>query len=245
MISFPYLGAMGRLGNQLFQMAATIAVAADNGDSWAFPSNWGYQADFPVSGCFRDDFGNGRLYDWPAWQPYKAIPYEPGLRIMGFFQSERYFAGQAGLVRSLLTPKAFRRAVYRRVASVHVRRTDYLPASTCWPTLTVEYYMEAARMLAGKVDRFFVYSDDPQWCRDAFRDPRFVIRSSESSRDVQDLAAMASCEHHIIANSTFSWWGAWLDPSPEKTVIAPKRWFGPDMAAFRTDDLFPDAWTLL
>lgn len=120
---------------------------------------------------------------------------------------------------------------------------DYAYHGTCAP----EWYDGAMAAMADGLEdpTFFVFSDDPAWAR-ANLPSRWAMRFVEpqtDSRDFEDMHLMASCRHHITANSSFSWWGAWLDPRPDKRVIAPNRWF--NGAGHDTRDLIPASWQKL
>lgn len=176
--------------------------------------------------------------------------------LQGYWQSPRYFAGVEAQIRrelSVRDPLAGQNLeVAGRIAacpavSVHVRRGDYAanPVTnryhgTCGP----EYYAAAEALLQGEVGdlRLFVFSDDPDWAVEnlRFRSPVTVLRHNGPERDYEDLRLMTLCRHHIIANSTFSWWGAWLCPHPGKIVVAPKIWF--KQANHGTADLIPQEW---
>ena len=241
MISFPEF--VGRLGNHLFQMAAAIAVAGANRDVYGFP-RWVHEGDFPVFGCFHERLPEGPEH-LEAGFSYSPIPYRPELRLRGYFQSEKYFAHCAAQIRELFTP--LRQSRYPRLegtASVHVRRGDYLLLPEHHPVLPREYHWTAMDCLrqAG-IRRFLVMSDDLPWCRAVHWGQGVEVIGDLSPLD--QLALTISCRAHVMANSTFSWWGAWLDPDPDKRVIAPKRWFGPGYAHFDTKDLFPEGWILL
>jgi len=244
-ITFPDLGRRGRLGNQLFQMAATIATATEHGDLFGFPE-WPYAQEFPISGCFYDRLPKGPEHR--DFSPgYRPIPYAGGLRLYGYFASEKFFAKSAVLVRKLLTPKkAAQGGDYGRSASVHVRRTDYV-GHPQYAQLGIGYYARAMEFMRANrdIDRFTLLSDDPEWCGKAFSGFK-DIEIVEPLHDSWHLAIMASCAHHVIANSTFSWWGAWLNPSTEKLVIAPSRWFGAGSSPPQPDasDLYPEGWLL-
>jgi hypothetical protein len=241
-ITFPLLGQLGRLGNQLFQIAATVAHALSHHTSFRFP-RWEYEGLFPIEGCFQDHLTWKLPYKEPHFH-YSPIPQSSSLALEGFFQSERYFSACSARIRNLLTPGTVMDQPFRsRTASVHVRRTDYAMNPLRHPPLEMAYYEEAAQRLAGMVDFFYVISDDPAWCKERFRKPKFHVMPP--APDVVDLSKMISCEHHIIANSSFSWWGAWLDPRPHKTVIAPRQWFGPELAHYDTKDLIPSGWLLI
>ncbi|HUT78258.1 MAG TPA: alpha-1,2-fucosyltransferase [Polyangia bacterium] len=246
MITFPELGQWGRLGNQLFQVAATVALAMEHGEGYGFP-RWPYEGRFGIGGCFHDELlrrGPEHREKRFAWDP---IRHQPGLKLYGFFQSEKYFGDFAPLIRRLLTPRVtYVRAKYLGVASVHVRRGDYLDKPDCHPPQTVEYYERAeAECRRAGIKEFLVFSDDRAWCRTHLAQ-RQGWRMSDPGDEVTHLSEMAACEAHVIANSSFSWWGAWLDPREQKLVVAPKDWFGPTLAPTHpTSDLIPSAWKVV
>jgi hypothetical protein len=243
MISYPDLGKLGRLGNHLFQIAATIGVALDNGDEWGFP-RWVHENRFPMAGRFHDSIPGGPVYKETRFA-YDPIPYRPDLRLHGYFQSERYFGRHAETVRRHLTPHGVPpRDSFRGIASVQVRRGDYLSFPQHHPVLPMDYYTEAiARLRAEGTRRFLVFSDDLGWCRANFCGEGVEVIGPMDPLD--QFATTIACDHHIMANSTFSWWSAWLDPSPHKRVIAPRRWFGPGYAHYQTSDLYPAGWSVI
>ena len=214
MISFPRLGTMGRLGNQLFQIAATIGVARDRDDEYGFP-RWPYEGAFGLNGCFYDVLPDGPVYSEPNFH-YDPIPYVPNLALQGFFQSERYFAAHGDHVRRVLTPLgAEESAEWGRTASIQVRRGDYVYLQRKHPLVPMVFYEKAMELLRSQGTRkFLVFSDDLQWCRAQTWPPDVTVIADLGVRD-QFLLTMA-CEHHILANSTFSWWTAWLDRKPDK-----------------------------
>ena len=122
--------------------------------------------------------------------------------------------------------------------ALHIRRTDYLTDNN-HTTLGLDYYEQALSEFED--DRpVIVFSDEPSWCeeQELFSDDRFMI--SESDDNAIDMCLMSLCSGHIIANSSFSWWGAWLANS--KQVIAPTKWFGPGNEGKSTQDLIPARW---
>lgn len=166
-----------------------------------------------------------------------------GVYVEGFFQSEQYFASIADTIRSELALPEQRdgrgRSTMEEIrstpnaVSLHVRRGDYVTherTSQAFGTCSVEYYARAAdhvAAVAGAPPTLFVFSDDMEWAAANLRLPyltRFVAGGNTRSPH-EDLWLMSRCRHHIIANSSFSWWGAWLDPSREKVVVAPAVWF--------------------
>jgi hypothetical protein len=188
-------------------------------------------------------------------------PQAKFITLDGFWQSERYFANHADQIRSELT---FARQTsplfdtYKDVidqteipVSLHIRRGDLVSHPDFSKTvgfIGLDYYREAVALLKARFPgiRLFVFSDDPDWVKENLlldADPVFVVNSGPDA-DIDDLQLMSSCKHHIIANSTFSWWGAWLNPSPDKVVIAPKTWFC-NKPELNTADLIPESWLQL
>ena len=134
--------------------------------------------------------------------------------------------------------------------SMHVRRGDYVnnPQTNAFHGVcTIEYYQNAAALLAGQVaePKFVVFTDDLAWaCENLnLQWPTLFVEHDDDCLPHNDIWLMAQCSHHIIANSSFSWWGAWLGVNPQRLVIAPAQWFRqPDID---TSDLFPEAWVRL
>jgi hypothetical protein len=122
--------------------------------------------------------------------------------------------------------------------SLHVRRTDYVTSNGYHPVQSIEYYKNAIDII-GDYDYIFVFSDDIQWCKDNLKFKNMVFM--EGFSDIEDLHIMSLCQNNIIANSSFSWWGAWLNIHPEKKIIAPTNWFG-EQANLNTSDMIPSDW---
>ena len=172
--------------------------------------------------------------------------------IAGFFQSEKYFKHAEEKVRTLFT---FRPEIQEKAkqelakvkddaprVSIHVRRGDYVANSANHTVTGIEYYADAINKFFSKEPyRFVVFSDDPEWCRQMF-DGGHIVDINDS---YTEMCMMSMCDHHIIANSSFSWWGAWLNPNPEKIVVAPSMWFGPNLRHNSIVDLLPDTWFYL
>lgn len=176
--------------------------------------------------------------------------------LRGYWQSEKYFLPAAGTIRREIAGTESRDALNRELkeeilktvsVSVHVRRGDYVtePAAREVHGLCDEdYYRRCVRFLEDREKdlRFFVFSDEPEWVRrnlDLGR-PSVVVDHNGGERDYEDLLLMSRCRHHIIANSSFSWWGAWLCGVPDKVVLAPQKWFR--SGALDETDIVPDSW---
>jgi len=131
--------------------------------------------------------------------------------------------------------------------ALHVRRGDYINnphTNSVHGTCSLEYYQLCVAKLVEKVSdpHFIIFSDDPEWVTDNFgflKYPVTFIDNNGPEKDYEDLRLMTICKHNIIANSTFSWWGAWLNPNPEKLVYAPAKWFNKEA---NTGDLIPASW---
>jgi hypothetical protein len=177
---------------------------------------------------------------------------KPPVYLSGYWQTERYFRDMAEVLRRDFTPveplDSQNALIDVKIAavnavSVHVRRGDYV-TNKKFQICSLDYYRRAAAFICERVDapHFFVFSDDPEWTTKHLRlDPAIThVTANSSAHGFRDLRLMARCGHHIIANSSFSWWGAWLNPSPDKIVVAPKRWF--NEAQYDTRDLLPKGW---
>jgi hypothetical protein len=175
-----------------------------------------------------------------------------GSLLMGFFQSERYFAPAADAIRADFTPVAALSEDARRLQeeiaarpsiSVHVRRGDYVSnphANRYHGTMGEDYYRRALERIGAENAHAFVFSDDPGWCRSELSlgiDTTVVDGAGRAA--VEDLVLMSACRHHVLANSSFSWWGAWLDPDPG-VVVAPARWAVDEGADF--SDVYAEGW---
>lgn len=253
MITFSRLGTHGRLGNQLFEVAATLAVAAKSGDVAVFPP-WAY------AHCFRHPVrtehlppGSCTVWEQPTFH-YSPLPAHPNLDLFGYFQSERFFAEVADQVRYHFQPsEAVERELddrfgdldAERCVAVHVRRGDYVGADGHFPLVPLHYYFQAAHLF-GSDWRYLLVSDDLAWCRSHLLPllPRGRACLAPEAPDYLHLFLLARCAHQIIANSTFSWWGAWLNSNPHKVVVAPRPWFGPALPC-DTTDLIPPSWLTL
>ena len=165
----------------------------------------------------------------------------------GYFQSEKYFLESSDLIRSELSPSDeilkklnLTPFIDTNVVSIHVRRTDYVTSNGYHPVQSIEYYKKALDII-GEYDYIFVFSDDIQWCKDNLTFNNMVFM--EGFDDVEDLWLMSMCNHNIIANSTFSWWAAWLNVNLNRKVVAPIVWFGNQCDKYNdTKDLYCEGW---
>jgi FkbM family methyltransferase len=255
---------MGGLGNQLFQIATALALSYDYGCQAVFeritesessigtrPVYW--ETIFhQIKALPRDAYRQLNFTVYPEPQrPYKSIPVTSGqaLCLKGFWQSAKYFDKYRDKLLTLFRPPSMEpiEAVWKSLpeakfrVSLHVRRTDQLVFSHLHTVLNMTYYQRAVEYFPPDT-QFLIFSDDIPWCQanfDWLPNKQFITSLS----DVTELFLMSYCNGHILACSTFSWWGAYLNPKQVK-VFAPKEWFGP---AFPGDwsEIFQPGWTIV
>lgn len=267
MIGFNALGRMGRLGNQMFQYAALKGLAKNIGTDICIP-HYTQAVDDGIGNMLRtelfDSFDlrvnvgllnnghapvvNERFFHFDE-ELFALCPDHVSLQ--GYFQTEKYFKHIEDEIREdftfkdeILNPCKEMISGVENPIALHVRRTDYVSNSANHPPCTLEYY-EAALKHFDDNRNVIVFSDDSSWCQeqDLFSNDRFMISENDDNR--VDLCLMSLCNDFIIANSSYSWWGAWLSSNKNKKVIAPNRWFGENgyTKDHDTKDLIPNEWT--
>jgi hypothetical protein len=263
MLAFNHLGTLGRLGNQMFQYAALRGLAANRGYDFCIPpskfqNEWTSHQLFEVFELYHLpkknitylDMGHAPVVNEKQFHfdelLFRQCPND--VSIFGFFQTEKYFKHIENSIREdfifkehILEPCKEISQSFDNPVSLHVRRTDYLKNSDNHYNLQLDYYEEALENFKDR--QVIIFSDDPDWCKSQklFSDDRFLV--SESGDNKIDLCLMTFCTDHIIANSSFSWWGAWL--ANGKKVIAPSNWFGKNNIDKNTQDLYCDGWMII
>jgi hypothetical protein len=264
MISYNHLGCNGRIGNQMFQYAALLGIAEKHGYEFCIPSS-----NFNDPSCDHQLFevfelknlkkeNIKKLYNVNQikesgfhfdYNLFETCP--DNVDIFGYFQTEKYFLHAIDKIREDFTFKEdiikdvndYRNQIKSsEVISLHIRRGDYLkyPWHGC---CSLEYYEKALSLIDDNLP-VIIFSDDPEWClqQQLFESDRFYV--SEHNTNSFDMCLMTLCDYHIIANSSFSWWGAWLSNS--NVIYTPQRWFGPPLSEQNnTSDLIPDNWIKL
>lgn len=206
------------------------------------------------------------LYRFSVLEESHLRPFDPNFSkthknvyLDGYWQSQKYFSDIQDVIRQEFCIKYEQDSQSKEIGkmiadtdsvSIHVRLGDYVSnpqINRVHGTCSLEYYQGCVKRIGEKISQphFFVFSDDPTWvkanlCLDY---PMTFVVHNDASRDYEDLRLMSMCKHHIIANSTFSWWGAWLCENPRKIVIAPQKWFGD--SSINADDLIPQGWLRL
>lgn len=174
----------------------------------------------------------------------------------GYWQSEKYFEDIGDIIHKEFTlkhkPEKANVDMARHIqntesVSLHIRRGDYVSntkTNQVHGSCSLDYYYRAIEKMTDVIDRpnFFVFSDDPLWVKENLKvsHPVTFVVHNGFDKDYEDLRLMSLCQHHIIANSTFSWWGAWLCENKKKMVFAPDKWF--NSSEFDTKDLIPASW---
>ncbi len=291
---------IGGLGNQMFQYAAALGLAAHHNTEVLLDIS-GFEK-YPLRSYLLDKFNVPQNLATPQTPPssqydvkHKVLrkldhifgtklclnttkgiyeePYyhfdetffnlEAPIKLYGYYQSPLYFEGAEDTLRdhfSLREPMSdislkikAEIELIKTPVSFHVRRGDYVSnkaANATHGTAGKEYYEKAVhlmRALYGDDIHLVMFSDDPDFVEENmdFGIPRTIIRGADD-KPYEDMHLMACCKHHIIANSSFSWWGAWLNTAPNKQVIAPRQWFAPHMLRQNNvTDLYPRNWILL
>lgn len=264
-----YIRLSGRFGNYLFQIAAGASLAKKYGVEFKVvvapdtevistiskESMWKYVSSFKDN-IFREiEFVREppigiSMYSWRDF-PYKPIPYSGNdLLIDGYFQSYKYV--DSDLMRQLFAiPEEIRNKLEKKYGEVlnkpftciHVRRGDYLNLPHRFSITSMNYFRNAIRQI-GKNTLFVVVSDDLSWCKKHFKGTNFVFADKGNSM-LEDFYLQSLATNNVISNSSFSWWGAWLNDNPDKKVFYPTPWFGPHYSHYDTSDLCPDTWTAL
>jgi hypothetical protein len=190
--------------------------------------------------------------DW-LFVPELPVASPKKIYIDGYFQAHQYAQSNESRLRSELAlrdaPAGKNLETMEQIrackvaVSLHVRRGDYTTIYGGRDALPVTYYQNAIEEIHRALPKptFFVFSDDIVFCRENLpAGPRYIFVDHNSQTEAhEDLRLMSSCQHHIMANSSFSWWGAWLNPNPDKIVLVPDRWLDPNVPH---TDLLPPSW---
>lgn len=265
MLSFNNLGNLGRLANQMFQYASLKGIATQRGYEFCIPPKelFGVNdanvrtSDCSIHDCFNLSNVRQEIVQQPMLQErgfgfdgQLLINCPDNVDLFGYYQSEEYFKHIEDEIRKdftfnqdvrELSLEFFENFDNTKVISLHIRRGDYV-VNPNHPVQTLEYYEKALEYFDDTLP-VLIFSDDAEWCKqqELFDSDRFMI--SEGNATDADLCLMSLCKYHIIANSSYSWWGSWLAKS-EKT-IAPQNWFGGDCINHNTQDLYCSDWIII
>jgi len=259
-----YIELNGRIGNNLFQIAAAASYAKRHGLDFCAVCHDGYYLPEPDN-CYIKDYVRqfqtnilskipiklGRpteecFYYYENEPGFHNIPFHDNILLYGIFHSYKFFDEE--LVRNLyqITPEIkeyilnkYNNIFNSRITSIHVRRGDYCNQPHKYPIASLGYFKKAIKYI-GKDEKYLIISDDIDWCKEHFKGKNFIF--SDNEKPIIDLYLQSLCTNNIISNSTFSWWGAWLNTNPDKIIIYPTPWFGRFFKDYTTKDLIPDSW---
>jgi hypothetical protein len=264
------IGYNGRLGNQIFQYAACYAAAKKLNVDFVIPkkninnikhdgcfdysNNQWIPYNFRMYDCFeitalKDEIVANNIFQEPYFHHSETFnKITDNTSIQGYFQSEKYFIDYKEDILKELTfkteildkaKKIIKSFDNKEIVAIHIRRGDNV-VNPVFPLISLEYIQQALNHFSDKEYNFIVISDDISYCKEIFPNGVFF---SDGENDFVDLCLMSLANHNIISNSSFSWWGAYLNNNPNKKVIAPSNWFKDK--SINTNDLIPNSWNLI
>jgi len=264
MLSFNNLGNLGRLANQMFQYASLKGVARHRGYDFSIPPQQVFgqhdtlvrSSELNIYNVFDNIKNNNiqvarnpilqeRMHEFDEGL-FRSCP--DNVDFFGYYQSPKYFEHIKDEIKNdfkfsdeveSICNEMYESINGKEIVSLHIRRTDYI-VNNNHPLQPISYYEKALKLFDKNV-QILVFSDDPAWCQEQglFADDSIMI-SEGNDADV-DMCLMSKCNYHIIANSSFSWWGAWLGDSEK--VVAPSNWFADSCADKSVKDMVFGDWT--
>jgi len=269
MIGMNHLGTTGRLGNQMFQFSGLAGIAKSNNREFVIPdhsmfSDYGGYRYHELQSCFLMEdvnFGyvqNSNLVRVDNYHFEESVMnnFPDNTSVFGYFESYKYFEHINDYIRKCFTFKPHiieackeygKNFIDDNPVAIVVRRGDFLnPAELPYRSVCdIPYYESAINEFPGRST--VIFSDDIPWCKEQgiFKESFFVEYNGEIPKGHFDLCMLSMCNDFIIANSTFSWWGAWLSANENKKVIAPVKWFGPALQHHNLKDQIPPTWKRL
>ena len=236
----------------------------NNSYTRASTSDFFFFTQLPVFNKVKRELGltYPKIYNEPSFEFHMDILLsKTPIYIKGYFQSYRYFVGYEYFIRKLFSFPVDKLDVINKellntiqslnTIAIHIRRGDYVSdkiTAENHGSCSFGYYLESIKLLTSKKNDFTLvfFSDDSDWVEEQFRDlaySKIFVHHNKEGNSWKDMLLMSSCSHNIIANSSFSWWAAWLNGNTCKTVIAPKKWFAENEKSI--NDLIPPEWTRL
>ena len=254
-----------RLGNQLFEIAATLSLALDNNAEALFPAlrlrkDEGIPLNYEQIFFRLNDSSppSKILFNFLQDETYDFVPptFVPNMSLMGYFQSEKYFKHNKDKILPLFEPKpevySYLKAKYPylmqhpNTVAIHLRDfdTELYVENKIFTTIGRPYVERAVELFPEEDTLFLVFSDRIDWAKWVLKDFSRKVIFIEGNNYIQDFFFMSHCKHQIITNSTFSWWAAYLNKNPDKKVIAPRNWFKPTHPA-TSEHIVPPEWIVL
>jgi hypothetical protein len=265
------INIMGGLGNQLFQIFATLTHALNNSLKPIFPYAEILHAETPRKTYWNTFLKtlkpytttNRQIKNYPQYKEphfhFAPIPaFSKNIKLYGYFQSPKYFESQYHTITELINlteqrneiKNEFQYLFNNHTTSIHFRRDDYKLYPDCHPLLTCQYYENALKHTLKDTNNntilWFCQKEDTEEVQEIINEltKKFTYEFVHVDGEIDDwkrMLLMSCCKDNIIANSTFSWWGAYFNTNPDKTVCYPQTWFGPRLN-HNTKDLCPNNW---
>ena len=251
---------MGGLGNQMFQISNALSQSWDNKLECKFnPKSYtplqGKDTSKYVNNIFKkinftyDNLMSHR-HNEVTWSYYdKTIPPNTNIEFYGYYQSSKNFINYKDKIIDLFSPSGeemnaltfkYPQIKLKNTVSLHVRRGDYVNSPTIHPVIS-KSYIETALSMIGNYSHLFIFTDDKSWVLQNLNVENFTIVDDE---DYNEIWLMSMCKNNIISNSTFSWWGSFLNKNKTKRVIAPSIWFG-DSGPKNYKDIYENNWEII
>ena len=250
---------MGGLGNQLFEASHAIAQGIQHNRPVVFypkseTPGQGRNTENYVHNIFRnlkfvENSEKNTVVPEPSFEYVGVSPVEENTIFYGYFQSTKNWFGHDEIIRGIFQPdqktldyfySRYPQLSNSNTLSLHVRRSEYLKLSHIHPTITLEYIQEALKVI-GDYSYVFIFSDDHEFVSQNLNLPNSIYVNE--SEDYMELWLMSQCKNHIMSNSTFSWWGTFLNKNKDKKIVAPSTWFGPDGP--NAKDIYESYWNIV
>jgi hypothetical protein len=248
---------MGGLGNQMFQISHAISQGLKNSVPSLFvPTAYtpmqAHQPTKYLNNIFKkikfvDKLDGYNVIESP-WQFVNLdLKWDTPLQFFGYFQNSKNFLGFNDIISELFQPnknevsklkEKYPEINNKNTVSIHIRRGDYLNIGNILPVIDTTYIDHCVKII-GDYSYLFIFSDDKQWVKDNLNYSNMII--VENLEDYEDLWLISMCNHNIMSNSSFSWWGSFLNKNIDKKVLVPSVWFGP-MGEQNFNDIYEENW---
>ena len=242
-----------------FRIKAGLATQEDNVSVTKMTTRWRHRIDRNITQKLLPYYLKNHVQEKNTGFDLNILKVGDNAYLTGYWQSEKYFKPIESVLRSELLFREpmdeknltlVQKIQHVNAVSLHVRRGDYVSNPEyrqMFGTCDLDYYKKAVALISTKVSdpHFFVFSDDPGWVKENIKvnAPTTFVIHNQGTESYRDMQLMSLCKHNIIANSTFSWWGAWLNANPGRIVITPEKWFSDDN--FCSQDLVPSGWVTM
>jgi len=250
---------MGGLGNQLFQAANAISQGIKHDRPVIFlpkseTPGQGRNTENYINNIFRnlefrENLNEITTVTEPTFEYSGVNPVLGNTSFYGYFQSTKNWFGNENEIREMFQPdknsvdyfyQKYPQLLQPNTLSIHVRRSEYLKLSHIHPTVSLEYIKQSLNII-GDYSTVFIFSDDHEFVSQNLNFPNSIYVNE--SEDYMELWLMSMCKNNIMSNSTFSWWGSFLNKNTNKKIVAPSIWFGP--AGPNPKDIYEPYWTLI